>query len=108
MEEERFLAETGELSREDQIKKLDQSNYSELTKDKKAILKDHMGSATSNIDMNKVKEWWKYESNSILDVLGSWKPNKPLLDVKELRDQYRRKLIEDDFARQSCNRSDEL
>lgn len=48
------------------------------------------------------------KSNSILDVLGSWEPNKPLLDVKELRDQYRKKLIEDDFARQNCNRSDEL
>ncbi|WP_150267509.1 hypothetical protein [Paenibacillus tepidiphilus] len=45
------------------IKKLDTSKYSALTKSKKEILKKHMGSATSKIDMNKVKDWWKYESN---------------------------------------------
>lgn len=39
-------------------------------------------------------------SKSILDVLGSWSPNKPLIDVKNLRDQYRKELIADDFERQ--------
>ncbi|AOZ93763.1 hypothetical protein [Paenibacillus crassostreae] len=47
------------------IKKLDLSKYSGLTKEKKALLKDHMGSATSKIDMNKVKEWWKYENRCL-------------------------------------------
>lgn len=43
------------------IKKLDMTKYTGLTKEKKAILKEHMGSATSKIDMNKVREWWKYK-----------------------------------------------
>ncbi|WP_276311028.1 hypothetical protein [Paenibacillus silvae] len=33
------------------------SKYSPLTKDKKEILESHVGSASSAIDMNKVKEW---------------------------------------------------
>lgn len=45
------------------IKKLDLSKYTGLTKEKKAILKEHMGSASTKIDMNKVRDWWKYESN---------------------------------------------
>ncbi|WP_440110252.1 hypothetical protein [Paenibacillus sp. QZ-Y1] len=39
---------------------IDLSKYSPLTKDKKEILKSHMGSATSAIDMKKVKDWWEY------------------------------------------------
>lgn len=44
-------------------KKLDLSKFSPLTKEKKEILRSHMGSASSAIDMNKVKEWWKNENN---------------------------------------------
>ncbi|MCD8510411.1 MAG: hypothetical protein LRY73_11475 [Bacillus sp. (in: Bacteria)] len=45
------------------IKKLDLSKYSGLNQKKKAILKEHMGSASSKVDMNKVKDWWKYENH---------------------------------------------
>ncbi|MCT2197625.1 hypothetical protein M3G15_21170 [Paenibacillus sp. p3-SID1389] len=45
------------------VKKLDLSKYTGLTKEKKAVLKDHMGSASSKINMNRVKDWWKYENN---------------------------------------------
>jgi AbrB family looped-hinge helix DNA binding protein len=37
---------------------------------------------------------------SIKNVLGSWKNAQPLKDVKDLRDQYRKELIDDDLARQ--------
>ncbi|MFC5469997.1 AbrB/MazE/SpoVT family DNA-binding domain-containing protein [Cohnella suwonensis] len=36
---------------------------------------------------------------SIWDVFGSMKLDKPLVDVKELRDQYREGLIADDLQR---------
>lgn len=39
-------------------------------------------------------------SKSIMDVLGSFVPNKDVIDVKDLRDQYRKELIADDLARQ--------
>lgn len=39
-------------------------------------------------------------SKSIFDVLGSFVPNKPVIDVKDLRDQYRKELIADDLVRQ--------
>lgn len=45
------------------IKKIDKSNISGLSKNKKDLLKKHMGSASGNIDLNKVREWWKYENN---------------------------------------------
>ncbi|WP_274854010.1 hypothetical protein [Bacillus methanolicus] len=31
-----------------------------LTKEKKEILKKFIGSASFPIDLNKVREWWKY------------------------------------------------
>ncbi|PLR99485.1 hypothetical protein [Bacillus sp. T33-2] len=34
-----------------------------LTREKKEILKSHMGSASSKIDFNKVREWWKYDKD---------------------------------------------
>lgn len=45
------------------VKQIDKSNITGLTKRKKEILKRHMGSASSKIDMNKVRDWWKYEDN---------------------------------------------
>ncbi|MEK4060948.1 MULTISPECIES: AbrB/MazE/SpoVT family DNA-binding domain-containing protein [Paenibacillus] len=39
-------------------------------------------------------------SKSLLDVFGSFTPNKPVVDVKDLRDQFRKELIADDLARQ--------
>lgn len=44
----------------EKIKKLNLSEHEGLTKEKKEILKSHMGSATSKIDMNEVLEWYKY------------------------------------------------
>jgi hypothetical protein len=41
------------------IKKIDKTNITGLTSDKKQLLKKHMGSVASKIDMNKVREWWK-------------------------------------------------
>lgn len=37
---------------------------------------------------------------SIMSAFGSWKSDKPLVDVREVRDQYREELITDDLARQ--------
>lgn len=45
------------------IKKIDKTNITGLTSDKKQLLKKHMGSVSSKIDMNKVREWWKHEKN---------------------------------------------
>ncbi|MDY8023373.1 hypothetical protein [Paenibacillus polymyxa] len=42
-------------------KQLNLSNQTGLTKKKKAILKDHMGSVSFKIDTSAVREWWKYE-----------------------------------------------
>ncbi|WP_336883836.1 hypothetical protein [Priestia koreensis] len=42
------------------IKAIDKSNITGLSKDKKKLLEQYMGSAPSKIDMNKVREWWKY------------------------------------------------
>jgi hypothetical protein len=36
-----------------------------LTPEKKAILKKYMGSITSNIDLNKVREWWENEGKNM-------------------------------------------
>jgi hypothetical protein len=44
-------------------KKIDKSKFTGLTKNKKKLLKKHMGSAPSKIDMNDVRHWWKYENN---------------------------------------------
>ncbi|MFC4183974.1 hypothetical protein [Saccharococcus thermophilus] len=44
-------------------KKIDKSKNTGLTKSKKELLKKHMGSAPSKIDMNDVRHWWKYENN---------------------------------------------
>lgn len=43
-------------------KKLDMTKYSGLTQKKKAILRECMGSVPAKIDMNKVRDWWKYEN----------------------------------------------
>ncbi len=45
-----------------QPKKLDMTKYSGLTQKKKALLKEYMGSAPIKVDMNKVRDWWKYEN----------------------------------------------
>ncbi|MBS2772766.1 hypothetical protein PNH38_07300 [Anoxybacillus rupiensis] len=45
------------------IKKIDKSKNKGLTKNKKELLKKHMGSASSKIDMNDVHHWWKYENH---------------------------------------------
>jgi hypothetical protein len=45
------------------IKRIDKSNISGLSKNKKDLLKKHMGSASVNIDLNRVREWWKNENN---------------------------------------------
>ncbi|WP_154670397.1 hypothetical protein [Bacillus timonensis] len=45
------------------IKRIDKSNVSGLSKSKKELLEKHMGSASANIDLNKIREWWKYENN---------------------------------------------
>lgn len=37
---------------------------------------------------------------SIKNAFGSWKPDQPLQDVQDLRDQFRKELIDDDLARQ--------
>ena len=47
---------------EDEKKELDLTNHQGLTKEKKEILISHIGSATSRIDLNKVRDWWKYEN----------------------------------------------
>ncbi|MFA9397940.1 MAG: hypothetical protein ACERKV_06730 [Clostridiaceae bacterium] len=41
-------------------KKIDKSNITGLTTDKKKILKNLMGSATSPIDLNKIRDELKY------------------------------------------------
>jgi hypothetical protein len=41
------------------MKKIDKTNITGLNNDKKQLLKKHMGSVSSKIDMNKVREWWK-------------------------------------------------
>ncbi|MEK5400684.1 hypothetical protein [Paenibacillus sp. FSL K6-2859] len=38
---------------------------------------------------------------SIMDAWGSWKLDRPLQDVQELRDQYRKKLILDDLEQKT-------
>lgn len=43
-------------------KKLDMTKYSGLTQKKKALLKEYMGSVPTKVDMNKVRDWWKYEN----------------------------------------------
>ncbi|MBD1381347.1 hypothetical protein [Metabacillus arenae] len=45
------------------IKRIDKSNVTGLSKNKKDLLKKHMGSASVKIDLNKVRDWWKYENN---------------------------------------------
>jgi hypothetical protein len=45
------------------IKRIDKSKISGLSKSKKELLKKHMGSASVNIDLNSVREWWKNENN---------------------------------------------
>jgi hypothetical protein len=44
------------------LKKLDVTKYSGLTQKKKALLKEYMGSVPTKVDMNKVRDWWKYEN----------------------------------------------
>ncbi|PRX69801.1 hypothetical protein B0G52_112160 [Cohnella sp. SGD-V74] len=44
------------------LKKLDMTKYSGLTQKKKALLKEYMGSVPTKVDMNKVRDWWKYEN----------------------------------------------
>lgn len=43
-------------------KKLDMTKYSGLTQQKKALLREYMGRVPAKIDMNKVRDWWKYEN----------------------------------------------
>lgn len=38
---------------------------------------------------------------SIMDAWGSWKLDRPLQNVQELRDQYRKKLILDDLEQKT-------
>lgn len=45
------------------VKRIDKSKVNGLSKMKKDLLKKHMGSASQSIDLNKVREWWKYENN---------------------------------------------
>lgn len=99
MEKERFIAETEELSGEYQVV---------LPEEVRTILDIHENDKLQFILVGDHVVVRTVKSKSILDVLGSWEPNKPILDVKELRDQYRKKLIEDEFSRQSPNHSDEL
>ncbi len=44
-------------------KKLDKYKHMGLTPEKKKILKEHMGSISHKIDLNKVNDWWKNEKN---------------------------------------------
>ncbi|KZB91760.1 hypothetical protein A2U94_09770 [Bacillus sp. VT 712] len=45
------------------IKSIDKSKHTGLSTNKKKLLKSQMGSASANVDLNKVLEWWKYEHN---------------------------------------------
>ncbi|MEK8210605.1 hypothetical protein NST41_33970 [Paenibacillus sp. FSL L8-0696] len=38
---------------------------------------------------------------SLIDVWGSWKLDRPLQDVQELRDQYRKILMIDDLEQKT-------
>lgn len=40
------------------------------------------------------------KKKSIFDAFGIWEIEQPLVDVREVRDQYREELIADDLARQ--------
>jgi hypothetical protein len=44
-------------------KKIDKYQHMGLTPEKKKKLKEHMGSVTHKIDLNRVKDWWKNEKN---------------------------------------------
>jgi len=43
--------------------KINKSELKGLTKEKKEILKSLKGSASSVLDLNKVRDEWKYEKN---------------------------------------------
>ncbi len=47
------------------IKRIDKTNISGLSKNKKELLKKHMGSASTKLDLNKVREWWKNETSGL-------------------------------------------
>lgn len=47
------------------IKRIDKTNISGLSKNKKELLKKHMGSASTKLDLNKVREWWKNETSEL-------------------------------------------
>ncbi|MDF2648240.1 MAG: Antidote-toxin recognition MazE, bacterial antitoxin [Paenibacillus sp.] len=40
------------------------------------------------------------KKKSIFDAFGIWEIEQPLVDVREVRDQYREEMIADDLARQ--------
>lgn len=45
------------------VKKIDRSKYSGLSRDKKEILRSKIGNSSAKIDLNDVRQWWKYENN---------------------------------------------
>jgi hypothetical protein len=42
---------------------LSNKSFQPLNKEKKALLKKFIGSASSKLDLNKVRDEWKYEKN---------------------------------------------
>lgn len=51
MEEEKDMAQA--------VKKIDKTNFTGLTKEKKEILKNFVGKSSSKIDWNKIRDEWK-------------------------------------------------
>jgi hypothetical protein len=45
------------------VKPIDKTGKTGLTREKKEILKKQVGSASAPIDLNKMREWMKYENN---------------------------------------------
>lgn len=49
------------------IKRIDKRDNTGLTKEKKDILRNHIGKVSSEIDLgtdlNSIREWWKNENN---------------------------------------------
>lgn len=70
------------ILKEDEIhmKKIDKSNLEGLSKEKKELLKEHMNSASSNINLKAIREWRKYEQeesqSEIMEINGFIKMRK--------------------------------
>lgn len=68
-------------------KQLDLSNQTGLTKEKKAILKEHMGSVSFKIDTSAVREWWKYESGCEQEIISDETELTPMADITRIAQQ---------------------